>query len=152
METQEVWSRHQAELAEPQQSRRPVGESSEDPPTIGETKLKGRIDFVVTYGWRWTELRGIACLFTPPLLLRRILFLFVFLFVFGHFCFSQQRSSAECCVGREFQDHCFWYPTSYLANCQFYGECYPWRIGQLIYSLLLSMGPQVLFSRLGKLG
>ena len=64
-----------------------------------------------------TELRGIACLFTPPLLLRRILFVFVFLFVFGYFCYPQQRSSAECCVGREFQDHCFWYPTSYLANC-----------------------------------
>ena len=28
-------------------------DSSEYPPTIGETKLKGRIDFVDTYGWRW---------------------------------------------------------------------------------------------------
>ena len=104
MEAQEVLEQTQVELAEGQQDATLPGDSSESPPTIGEAKLKGRIGFVVTYGWRWTELRGIACLFTPPLLLRRILFVFVFLFVFGYFCYPQQRSSAECCVGREFQD------------------------------------------------
>ena len=148
MEAQEVWSRHQAELAEPQQDATLETVQSLHPPSEKPNSREGLTSWLLTAG--------------DDRITRNRVFIYaavvvaeahsVFICIFIRVCYPQQRSSAECCVGREFQDHCFWYPTSYLANCQFYGECYPWRIGQLIYSLLLSMGPQVLFSRLGKSG
>ena len=90
MKHRKSWSRHQAELAEPQQDGALSGDSSEDPPS--ETKLKGRIGSVAP--WLLTagdepnsaESRAYS---------GRCSILFVFLFMFATHSKGHQQSTVS---------------------------------------------------------
>ena len=113
MEAEEVLEQTQVELAEP--TRTPLcleTVQSLHPPSEKPNSREGLTSWILTAG--------------DDRITRNRVFIYaavvaeahsVFICIFIRVCYPQQRSSAECCVGREFQDHCFWYPTSYLANC-----------------------------------